>query len=99
LKVDYYTEMYSRMRHGVFPHGVYITAANAHLLDGFDFAFVSMEGESKNAVIEKLERIGIAFIDVEWAYTFGTAPWAVFCAPRRAHRKCETTFAQRIASP
>ena len=65
LKVDHWLSIYSQMRKAIVPHGVAITDANAHLLDGVTFAFICIDdGPSKKAVIAKLEAIGASFIDV-----------------------------------
>lgn len=65
LKVDYWTQIYSRMRKGIVPHAVAIDATNTHLLDGVTFAFICIDdGPSKKAVIDKLEAICASFIDV-----------------------------------
>lgn len=65
FKVDYWTQVYSRMRKGIVPHPVAIDATNAHLLDGVTFAFICIDdGPSKKAVIDKLEAIDASFIDV-----------------------------------
>lgn len=64
-KVEYFTAIYSKMHRGIVPHGEHLTAANLHLLDGVTFAFLSMDaGEAKRLVVEKLEAMNIAFIDV-----------------------------------
>jgi len=64
-KVDYFQRIYSRMHCGIVAHGVAMTAQNLQLLDGCTFAFLSMDaGEPKRLVLEKLERLGVAFVDV-----------------------------------
>ncbi len=64
-KVDYYKRIYSRMHRNIMAHPVAMTAQNLHLLDGITFAFLSMDaGEPKRLVVEKLESLGVAFIDV-----------------------------------
>ncbi len=64
-KVDYLQDIYSRMHRGIVAHAVRIDATNLHLLDGITFAFLCMDaGEAKRLIVEKLEAIGIAFVDV-----------------------------------
>jgi len=64
-KVDYLKGIYSRMHRGVVAHAVALNADNLHLLDGITFAFLSMDaGEEKRLVVEKLEALGVAFVDV-----------------------------------
>ena len=64
-KVDYLNGIYSRMRRGIVAHAEVLGAANLHLLDGITFAFLSMDaGEEKRLVIEKLEALGVPFVDV-----------------------------------
>lgn len=63
-KVDYLKGIYSRMHRGITTHPA-IDANNAGLLDGITFAFVCIDaGEAKRAVVEKLEALGVSFIDV-----------------------------------
>jgi len=64
-KVDYFREIYSRMHRNIVPHAIHLDASNAHVLDGATFAFLSMDaGEPKRAAIERLEALGLPFIDV-----------------------------------
>ena len=65
LKVDYLKGIYSRMHRGIVAHPVALTPANLHLLDGVTFAFICIDdGPAKRPIAEKLEAMGIAFIDV-----------------------------------
>lgn len=65
LKVDYLKGIYSRMHRGIVAHPALLTPENLHLLDGVTFAFVSMDdGAAKRPIVEKLEAMGIPFIDV-----------------------------------
>lgn len=64
-KVDYLKSIYSRMHRNIVAHAVALDASNLHLLDGVTFAFLSMDaGEEKRLVVEKLEAMGAAFVDV-----------------------------------
>lgn len=64
-KVDHFKGIYSRMHRGIAAHAVGLDASNIHLLNGVTFAFICMDaGEAKRLVVEKLEAIGAAFVDV-----------------------------------
>lgn len=64
-KVDYFKGIYSKMHRGIIAHATALDRSNIHLLDGVTFAFVCMDaGDQKRLVIEKLESIGAAFVDV-----------------------------------
>ena len=59
LKVEHFDKIYSRMHRGIVAHPVAITEANAHLLDGVTFAFISIDdGPSRRVVMDKLDAIG-----------------------------------------
>ncbi|MBI1256533.1 MAG: ThiF family adenylyltransferase [Chloroflexi bacterium] len=65
MKVDYFKGIYSRMHRGIVAHGVHLKPTNLDLLDGVTFAFLSLDaGEDKRAIVERLEAIGIPFIDI-----------------------------------
>jgi hypothetical protein len=64
-KVDYLKRIYSRMHRNIVAHDVALGADNLHLLDGISFAFLSLDaGDAKRLIVEKLEAIGAAFVDV-----------------------------------
>jgi hypothetical protein len=64
-KVDHYTAVYSKLRHGVIPHGYRITPANVDELAVMQFVFLCLDsGEMKDAIMAALEKAGIPFIDV-----------------------------------
>lgn len=64
-KVDYLKRIYSRMHRNIVAHDVSLGADNIHLLDGVTFAFLSLDaGDAKRLIVEKLEAIGAAFVDV-----------------------------------
>ncbi len=64
-KVDYLARIYSNMHRHITPHAVDINVDTLHLLDGVTFAFLCMKaGESKRLAVEKLEAMGVSFIDV-----------------------------------
>lgn len=65
LKVNYLTEIYSRMRRKIIPHPVALSAENVHLLHGLDFVFICMdEGRSKREIAALLEASASSFVDV-----------------------------------
>lgn len=65
LKVEYLKSIYSKMHKGIIAHAVKVDASNLNLLDGITFAFLCMDaGEAKRLVIQKLEGIGVSFVDV-----------------------------------
>ena len=64
-KVDYLRRIYSRTHRNIVAHDVALGADNIHLLDGVTFAFLSLDaGDAKRLIVEKLEAIGAAFVDV-----------------------------------
>jgi len=64
-KVHYWEKRYAPMRNGIIPHDFNIDATNADCLEGMEFAFVCVDrGDVKPPIIEKLESLGIPFIDV-----------------------------------
>lgn len=65
LKVDYWKSIYSRMHRGIVAHAVAVKQDNLDLLDGMEFVFLCLDaGAAKSAIIGRLERDGIPFIDV-----------------------------------
>lgn len=64
-KVYYLKGIYERMHRGIVAHAVKMGADTLGLLEGITFAFISMDaGEEKRAVVDKLEALGVPFIDV-----------------------------------
>ncbi len=64
-KVNYYADIYGKMRHGIFPHEEYLNDETVEKLVGFDFVFLCVD----NAVVRKLvsdflHNQKIPFIDV-----------------------------------
>ena len=63
-KVDYYAEAYGRMRRGIRPHPVRVTADNVSELLDVDVVFLTMDsGPEKKTVVEALAAGGVPFID------------------------------------
>lgn len=64
-KVGYFQSIYSNMHRGISAHAVALDADSVHLLDGVTFAFLCMDaGQSKKIAVERLEELGVPFIDV-----------------------------------
>src|SRR3989344_2677923 len=64
-KVEYFAGIYSRMHRGIVPHPVELDASNIQLLEGVSFAFLCIDaGNAKRLAVEKLELMGVPFIDV-----------------------------------
>jgi hypothetical protein len=63
-KVAYFERIYSKMRHGIVAHPVFMSAENLDLLQGMDFVFLCMGGGTKKLVVRKLEELGTPFVDV-----------------------------------
>lgn len=72
LKVNYFKSIYERMHRGIAAVPTAITSDNLDLLDGIDFAFLSLDaGEAKAALIERLHARGIGFIDIGMGLELG----------------------------
>jgi hypothetical protein len=63
-KVEWFAEVYSRMRNNIFSHVQSVDERNVGELNGMSFAFLCMEGSSKKAVVDFLIKKKIPFIDV-----------------------------------
>ena len=65
LKVNYFTQIYSRMRRNIVSHPYYIDESNVDELSSMSFVFICIDkGAAKKLVIQQLESSGVAFIDV-----------------------------------
>lgn len=65
MKVDYFQNLYSKMRKRIFAHPKFIDERNVKELTRFDFVFVCLDkGAPRRLIIEALEAAGIPFIDV-----------------------------------
>lgn len=63
-KVAYYESIYSNMRHGLFPHNVFLDETNIRLLDELDFVFLCLDnGTSKHLVVDRLISQSIPFVE------------------------------------
>jgi hypothetical protein len=64
LKVEYFAEIYSKMRRGIVPHGEYISESNIAELHGMDCIFLCMDTSREKAIIvTRIEAMGSPFID------------------------------------
>lgn len=64
-KVDYFADIYSKMKRSVVPHAEFVNGDNIHELADADFVFLTMEGNrTKRLIVEKLTEFQIPFIDV-----------------------------------
>jgi hypothetical protein len=64
-KVEYLKNIYAKMHRGITATPTFLTHDNLQLLDGITFAFVSSDaGDLKRLIVEKLEALNVAFIDV-----------------------------------
>jgi hypothetical protein len=71
-KVDYLNAIYSRMHRGITATADRLDGNNIDLLDGITFAFLSLDaGEAKQRIVEKLELLGVAFVDVGMGLELG----------------------------
>lgn len=68
-KVVFHARTYGKMRRGIFTHPYAMTPDKLHDLEGLDFVFLCMEGKGKRPIVEKLEALGIPFIDVGMGIT------------------------------
>jgi len=65
LKVDYFSEIYSKMRRGIIPHAEFLDASNLALLSGLNFVFICLDkGRIKQEIAAFLEAADVSFIDV-----------------------------------
>lgn len=64
-KVTYFKGIYSNMHRNIVANNSYIDALNVSQLEGLDFVFLCLDGgEVKRLVVEKMEALGIPFVDV-----------------------------------
>jgi molybdopterin/thiamine biosynthesis adenylyltransferase len=99
-KVEYLKDIYSAMHRGIFAHPYNVTADNIGELAGMSFVFMSIDGGfKKKAVVEKLEELGIAFIDTGMGVELGDdglmglVRVTTSSANKREHFRSRVTFA------
>lgn len=64
LKVDRLASVYGKFRRGIIPHPVAMTENELAGLEGTEFVFLCIDGPGKEPIVEKLEALGVPFIDV-----------------------------------
>lgn len=65
MKVDYYVDIYSRMRNHVIAHSIYVDKSNIHNFSMYDFVFISVDSNTVRSFITKaLLEMNVPFIDV-----------------------------------
>lgn len=65
IKATYFANQYANMRRSIMPHDCFIDASNVDELSTMDFVFLCIDaGPAKKLIVEKLEQVGIPFIDV-----------------------------------
>jgi hypothetical protein len=68
-KVEFHARTYAKMRRGIVVHPNPMRPDSLHELELLDFVFLCMEGNGKRSIVEKLEIIGIPFVDVGMGIT------------------------------
>ncbi|WP_271768752.1 ThiF family adenylyltransferase [Aquimarina algiphila] len=64
-KVEYFSRIYSKMHKHIIPHELFINESNLGLLNTLSFVFICIDkGEIKKIIFERLENLGIPFVDV-----------------------------------
>ena len=64
-KVAYLQEQYSKMHRKIVAHDCYLDGSNVDQLQGMNFVFLCLDkGSQKQAIVDRLEAWGTAFIDV-----------------------------------
>lgn len=64
-KVEYYKDIYSKMRNHIFDHSYYLTEDNFKELNKMDYVFISIDNNFiRNSLVTYLNSLGISFIDV-----------------------------------
>ncbi len=63
-KVEWFAEIYSKMRHNIFPHAHLVDEETVGDLGDMNFVFLCMEGAKKKTIVDFLTERKIPFIDV-----------------------------------
>ncbi len=65
LKVEYFTEIYSRMHVGIVAHSAHVDESNVEQLREMACVFLCVDGgPAKKLIVERLEEYGVPLIDV-----------------------------------
>lgn len=68
-KVAFHAHTYGRMRRSIVAHPNPIGPDTLDAVEGLDFVFLCMEGTGKRPIVEKLEVLGVPFVDVGMGVT------------------------------
>jgi hypothetical protein len=68
-KVVFHARTYGKLRRGILVHPNQMGPDTLQELEGLDFVFLCMEGTGKRPIVEKLEALGIPFVDVGMGIT------------------------------
>jgi hypothetical protein len=72
MKVDYLTDIYSRMRKRIIPHNYFIDDLTIEQLREMSFVFICIDkGTGKRLIVARLQEWGIPFIDVGMGIQLG----------------------------
>jgi len=101
FKVDYYADIYSRMRHGIFPHVEYMNEETVIHLADYDFVFLCVDnGAVRKCVSGFLLSHNIPFVDagmnvelIEEAQCLRGACRVTLCTPNKSDH-----FFQNVSS-
>jgi len=64
-KVEYYHQLYSKMRRGIVPHDYCVDPSNVHELRDMEFVFLCLDrGQAKSEIVQELLERDIPFVDV-----------------------------------
>jgi molybdopterin/thiamine biosynthesis adenylyltransferase len=73
-KVQYFSDVYGAMHHGIVPHPYHVDDSTVTELKGYDFVFVSVDdGLSRALICKHLLDAGIPFVDVGMGLEKGPA--------------------------
>lgn len=65
FKANYYANIYSKMRNGIFAHPTFVEEENMNDFSIYDFVFISVDSNNvRSFIIRKLLSIKVPFIDV-----------------------------------
>lgn len=65
MKVDYFRDIYKKMRRNIVAHADYVDATNVEDLGEMDFVFLCLDdGATRKLIVEKLVGRDVAFVDV-----------------------------------
>lgn len=63
-KVDYYTQIYSRLHKGITPHAEFVTEENLDRLKDMSYVFICIDNDiSRRTIVNGLQKLIVPFID------------------------------------